>query len=450
MATTPPLRLGVIEPKDAIAAFEQRKLLLPSFRWQDVWQEEHQRGFAVAGVMREDVLKIFRDGLDAKFATGGSLHEFKKAIKPALAAKGFWGDVEVTDPQTGETRVTRFDDRRLALIYDVNVRQSYAAGQWKAFQLSKKQQPFIIYRTMEDAFVRPEHAAWDGVLLPIDHPFWQTHWPPCGWRCRCNVTAVSQRIIDRMRDQGRVLKTEAPPEEFVPYVNPYTGEVKAVPKGVDPGFGNNPGVDNVTRDASLSDYVLQKVGRSDAYSAAVQAAQATTDMPALLVRRTDEFGKWVDDVRALARPSGNTFTLGVVRPEVVRALEAAETPLESAVLAVRDLDVDHTLRDAVSRGVAREAIPLALYKQLPMLLSRPSAVLQVVGDDGAIVYVVDVTDADGKLLKLFVRVGFEVKQLVDGQRVRKTLNLVRTASLQAPDALLDANSFRVVWGRWPP
>ena len=77
MATPIPqgLRLGVIEPADAVRNFDERQLLLPSFRWQDVWQEEHQRAFAVAGVMREDVLAIFRDGLEAKFAEGGTLED---------------------------------------------------------------------------------------------------------------------------------------------------------------------------------------------------------------------------------------------------------------------------------------------------------------------------------------------------------------------------------------
>ena len=62
----------------AINAFNERQLLLPSFRWQDVWQAEHQRAFAVAGVGREDVLAIFRDALDAKFAE--AWHRFAPVV----------------------------------------------------------------------------------------------------------------------------------------------------------------------------------------------------------------------------------------------------------------------------------------------------------------------------------------------------------------------------------
>lgn len=440
------LRLGVISPQDAIAAFDERKLLLPSFRWQDVWQEEHQRAFAVAGVSRADVLAVFRDELDAKFAEGGTLADFSRSVRPALAAKGFWGDVEVTDPATGETRVTRFDERRLQLIYDVNVRQSYAAGKWQRYQQTKGQFPFVLYRTMDDGRVRPAHQAWHNLVLPIDDAFWATHWPPNGWRCRCNATQLNQRGVDRLQAAGQKLKRSAPADDWLPYINPHSGEVKAVPRGIDPGFGYNPGVRGGNRDASLAETVLQKAMKSDAYSGAVLAAQAATDMPALLIRRADQFAAWVNATQAGGRPTGAVFTLGTVQSAVVRALAASGEPLESAMLAVRDVDMWHTLR-LTTRD--RAAIPLELYTRLPVLLARPTAVLRVTGTDAGLVYVVDVSDADGKVLKLYVLMSQDVSQVVDGQRTRKVMNLVRTASLQMPNALKNSKSFSVLWGAWP-
>ena len=112
----PRFRIGTAEPKDAFAAFEQRRLLQPSYRWEDVYQDEHAAGFAVAGVAQADVLALFRDGIDTALAGGGSLADFARSIKPQLAAKGWWGDIEVTDPLSGEKRITRFDDARLQLL----------------------------------------------------------------------------------------------------------------------------------------------------------------------------------------------------------------------------------------------------------------------------------------------------------------------------------------------
>lgn len=46
------------------------------------------------------------------------------------------------------------------------------------------------YRTAGDSKVRPEHAALNGVTLPMSDPFWESYYPPNGWGCRCTVVQV--------------------------------------------------------------------------------------------------------------------------------------------------------------------------------------------------------------------------------------------------------------------
>ncbi|NTV80668.1 MAG: hypothetical protein HGA24_04505, partial [Candidatus Aminicenantes bacterium] len=41
-----------------------------------------------------------------------------------------------------------------------------------------------------DGVTRPLHRAWNGTILPVDHAWWKTHFPPNGWRCRCTVRAL--------------------------------------------------------------------------------------------------------------------------------------------------------------------------------------------------------------------------------------------------------------------
>ncbi len=249
----PGLRLGVVEPQDAIAAFMRRALLEPSFRWQDVWQDEHARSFAVAGIARLDVLKAFQDELELAVREGRSLADFQGTMRSRLVQLGWWGDIEIEDPTGAEDpRVVRFNDARLRTIFDVNMRQSHAAGRWARVQRGKRRMPFLMYRTMRDERVRASHAAWDGLVLPVDHPFWREHYPPNGWRCRCTAFAVDQRDIDRRRADGEIIKTDAPADERVTFVNRRTGEVVQVPRGVDPGFAYNPGI-AAERDEALDE-----------------------------------------------------------------------------------------------------------------------------------------------------------------------------------------------------
>jgi hypothetical protein len=55
-----------------------------------------------------DVLQLFHDEVQRAVAAGGHLQDVKRQLIPALQAKGFWGDVEVTDPRTGERRKDAF------------------------------------------------------------------------------------------------------------------------------------------------------------------------------------------------------------------------------------------------------------------------------------------------------------------------------------------------------
>ena len=153
------------------------------------------------GVMRLDILRLFQQQVDDAVANGTSLRDFADALRGELQAKGFWGKVEITDPDTGEVRTTTFNDRRLKLIYDVNLRQSHAAGRWARGMRGRM--PFIVYRTMDDERVRKSHRAWDFIVLPRDHPWWDTHYPPNGWNCRCFAFFTDQAAGGRPAQGGQ-------------------------------------------------------------------------------------------------------------------------------------------------------------------------------------------------------------------------------------------------------
>ena len=84
---------------------------------------------------------------------------------------------------------------------------------------------------------RHEHAAWHGVILPVDHEWWKTHYPPNGWNCRCYARSLSERDLVRY---GWTVSAEAP--ESVNVIKFVRGRPIETPAGIDPGFAYNVGI----------------------------------------------------------------------------------------------------------------------------------------------------------------------------------------------------------------
>jgi len=229
--------LPLISPAEAIAFFKAKGWEI-AFDWRDVWQEEHARAFTVAKAMSRDLLEDIRGAVDSALAEGTTLQTFIKELAPRLYARGWWGRKLMTDPATGESRVVQLGSpARLRTIYQTNLRASYMAGRWQRIQRAKRTMPFLRYVSVMDGRERPEHHAWHDTILPVDHPWWDTHFPPCGWNCRCDTQALNDRTMARrgwtVNDPPRFPERD--------YVNKRTGEVTRVERGIDPGWSYNVG-----------------------------------------------------------------------------------------------------------------------------------------------------------------------------------------------------------------
>ena len=225
-----PIELRTQPPAEALAFFEGKGLLVTG-SWQSLWNEEHARAFTVANLARVDLLQEIQGALLEAIKEGKDYRAFEKALVPKLQAAGWWSQpVPDGKPLTPS---------RLKLIYDTNLRMSYAASNWARIQRLKGRRPFLRYRTMEDRRVRPAHAAWDGIVRPVGDLFWDTHFPPNGWRCRCTTEQLGQSDLDA--EGLQVTPDSALPTGGTTFVNKMTGEATQVPTGIDPGFAYNPG-----------------------------------------------------------------------------------------------------------------------------------------------------------------------------------------------------------------
>jgi SPP1 gp7 family putative phage head morphogenesis protein len=234
---TSALPIGVT-PERAVEFFRAKGYRF-SFAWQDLLRDEHAKAFTVAKVMRADILEDLRAAVDKAIATGTTLAEFRRELTPLLQRKGWWGRQLLVDPQDGEEkRVQLGSPRRLETIYDTNLRTSYAAGRWGQIQDTKHARPYLRYVAVLDSRTRPLHRLWNGTVLPVDHPFWRTHFPPNGWRCRCGVQQLNDRDLGRY---GYQLSPD-PKITYTTWTNPRSGAEERVPFGIDPGFDYNPGI----------------------------------------------------------------------------------------------------------------------------------------------------------------------------------------------------------------
>lgn len=234
-------------PVEALEWF-RRKGLRPGFSFEDVWREEHAFAFTAAKVMREDVLEAMRDELGRALEEGHTFEQFRKTIEERLVALGWWGKQPVHDPVTG--RVVEVNvPSRLARIFETNMRTARAAGQWQRIERTKRTHPFLVYLNGPSREHRPEHVEWAGTALSVDDPWWDTHFPPNGWGCKCWVRQVSERTLERLRETGIrgsdgtiiPIRETAPAIRLVSYVNKRTGATHEAPEGIDPGWEYNVG-----------------------------------------------------------------------------------------------------------------------------------------------------------------------------------------------------------------
>jgi len=182
-----------VDASDLVAWIE-RKDPRAIEHWRDLGVDEYARAFTAARTagmnIIDDLYYAFADTIER----GGTEKDFAKLVVPTLREKGWL---------RGDERAIA---RRVDLIYDTNLRVARGAGQWDRIQRGKRALPYLRAATARDERVRhppksqdSDHRAWDGIILPVDHPFWTRWWPPLGFRCRCTIIPMTRSQLARYR-----------------------------------------------------------------------------------------------------------------------------------------------------------------------------------------------------------------------------------------------------------
>lgn len=356
---TGPLSMSLkLPPKEAVAFFRQKGYRI-GFDYRDVERGEHQASFTVAKAMQQDLLADIRHHIDQAIIDGTTLNTFRDNLRPNLVKRGWWGKATMTDPQTGEQKLVQLGSpRRLKVIYDTNLRTAHAEGQWERIQDSKASLPYLMYDHTPSPHERPQHAAWDGLILRADDPWWLNHYPVKEYGCKCGVIQLGPRQLER---HGLAV-SKAPEEKYYTYTNQRTGETLQVPEGVNPSFFYPPG----GRQAGLSEYLVSRIER----------LQADLRPAAIRALGKDALGLW------LSNPVGN-WPVGVLPAQYVAAMAiktdvvrlSAET-MKKQARRHPDLTVEHygRIQEALEKG---EAV-FEDDKNAIFLLNEPGGVVAIV------------------------------------------------------------------------
>ncbi|MDL2314777.1 minor capsid protein [Bacteroidales bacterium OttesenSCG-928-C19] len=92
-----------------------------------------------------------------------------------------WSDFK----EASEKICDKFNETWLETEYNFAIAASQSAARWNDFTKDKDKIPYLIFQTVGDAAVRPEHAKLEGLILHIDDPQLNKLWTPLDWGCRC-------------------------------------------------------------------------------------------------------------------------------------------------------------------------------------------------------------------------------------------------------------------------
>lgn len=151
-----------------------------------------QRSDFARAKMLENIQSMIRAKLDDAIADGQSYRDFAESVREGTTSLG----------------LSEADPGYLSTVMRTNIQAAYGAGRYRAMTDPDvmEARPFVQYRTVGDALVRPSHALLDGKVWSIKDPAWMKLAPPNGFSCRC-----SQVTLTREEAAGHEIENGVPP-----------------------------------------------------------------------------------------------------------------------------------------------------------------------------------------------------------------------------------------------
>ena len=155
---------------DALRYARDKKVMLPEeFYLLDL--NARQYATTVSYLASLDQIRTVINLTNKAIESGSTFQEFQKAVKES--------GIELSP-------------HHLDNIFRTNIQNAYAHGIWTQQQENKANRPYLKYSSLTDSRVRPSHLALNNIIRHIDDSFWDTHYPPNGYQCRCGADALTE------------------------------------------------------------------------------------------------------------------------------------------------------------------------------------------------------------------------------------------------------------------
>ena len=251
---------------EAIAYALNREVVLPDDYYLRMTPIQRQQAVSIAGLAQTEQIKHVMGLVNEQLVDGGTFADFQKAVKA--------GDIDINLPK-----------HRLDNIFRTNIQGAYGRGRWYQQQENKIERPYLMRDGINDSRQRDSHRALDGIIRPIDDPFWNTHYPPDDFRCRCVA-----RSLTKKQAEAKGITTDA----SLPNVNPQNG------------FGGTPAqytnrMSKLVND-KIAELAITYYKQSDAIFAAKERIEAAITV--MLAQPIPELAAMIDEAKELIEEQG--------------------------------------------------------------------------------------------------------------------------------------------------
>jgi SPP1 gp7 family putative phage head morphogenesis protein len=311
---------------EALAYAESRSVVLPDEYYGKLAGVQKAQAVSIAGLASLDQIKFVIDEVAKAIREGKTFKDFQKSVKA--------GELAVDLPA-----------HRLDNIFRTNMQAAYNRGRWLQQKVVSKSRPYLMYDAINDSRTRPAHAAMDNVVLHRDDPWWNVHYPPNGYRCRCTVISLTPKQAERRGITENAPVDTAKPDSGWDY-NPGTDYDSSVKKALE------------TKTAKLEDITVKS-------SADIAKAKALIEARAEAARNIDamtELSKESDAAKYRVR----VRELAASHPELLKAL----SPAELKFLYAYTTDSFSNIQSILRAADAGDLVVQEMLGQLQDLMNR--------------------------------------------------------------------------------